>query len=97
ELLRLGFLHLHDQIGLGEDIRCLVDDLGPVLGVVVVGQAGAEPGVLLDEDTVARPGEFFNPDGNHPHAVLVSFDLARHANDHKTALLPDGRALRWPG
>ncbi len=54
----------------------------PDLFVDLVGEAGADAGVVLDEDLVAGFDEEFDADGHHRDAVFIRFHFFRYADDH---------------
>ena len=87
-----GLLDLPDQIGPGVDLLRRGDDLRAGADVLVIRQAAAGPGALLDQHGVAALGEGLDPAGDEPDAVLLGLDFARHANDH--GLLHGGRVRR---
>src|SRR5207245_9060173 len=57
-------------------------ELGADVLVLVVADAAAEPGALLDEHRVAGLAEGMAPGGREGDALLARFDLARDADDH---------------
>ena len=85
ELLALGrerLLHLDDHLGAREHRICVGDNFGAGRLVIRIRQAGAQPGIGLDDDTMALGGELVHRRGHEPDAVFVVLDLFRHADEH---------------
>ena len=81
-LAGLRFLHLHDHVGLGENLVRRGDDLGA--GLLVVGIAGANActGLALHPHGVAATHGFTHRGGGHAHTVFMVLDFLRHADEH---------------
>jgi hypothetical protein len=92
--LALGLLDLDDHVGLAPDLRGGGRDGGARGVVVLVGEADAHAGVLLDDDLVAAPGEHLDADGEHPDAVLVGLHFAGNTDDHGSLQRGGGAADR---
>jgi hypothetical protein len=93
DLLRL--LHLHDQVGPGEDFVGPFDQLGARLLIFMIRQPRTCAGPGFDEHLVFAPRQLFHTDGQHGHAILVLLDLLRHTHDHeKTPSSGTSRACR---
>jgi hypothetical protein len=61
ELLQGGAAHLQDEVRPAPDFLCGMDDRGPRLPILLVGESGAVARPALDEAGVPRPIQ-------HPHA-----------------------------
>ena len=83
ELRRLRFLHLDHEPGAAPHIGGGVDDLGARAPVVVVDDARAGAGVVLDEHADAVVAHLEHAVGSYRDAVLVGLHLARHADDQR--------------
>ena len=59
-----------------------VDQFGPLLGVVLVGDAGAQPGPGLDQDVVSGAGELLRAHRQQSDAILVPLGFFGYADDH---------------
>ena len=81
--LRLGLLHLDDQVGRGEDLGSGGEHLGASPRVVLVGEALAGGGVMLHEHLVPVLHRLAHAGRRHADAILVDLDLLRHADAHR--------------
>ena len=96
ELGGLRFLHLDDQVGLLKHLGGRSDNLGPILEVVFIGDARANPRAPFHQHPMPEPGQFFDPRGDETDAIFIRLDLLGNADNH--AILPSagqaGRSLR---
>src|SRR5258706_12978077 len=84
---RLRLLHLHDQIGAGENPGGGVGDRRSRLAVGLIARAYARTRIGLDDDAVARGYILASRARCEANAVLVHFDLFGHSDAHGWALL----------
>ncbi len=98
-LRSLGLLYLHDELSVCEYVPRLIDELGAVGFVITVANATAEPGPLLNQDSMARLREFLDSHWQHACSILVVLDFLGYANDHTDNLSRKcmfARTLRRP-
>ncbi len=79
---RLRLLDLDDHLGLGEDVRRGVDELGPDPLVLGIGERRTDTGALLDKDGVAVVYELASRTRREADTELVVLDLLRDSDDH---------------
>ena len=72
---------IDDQIGAAPNLGGVGDDLGAVLGILLVRDAAPLPCPGLDEHLVASTRQFFNADGDHGDAIFICFDFLGNADD----------------
>ena len=77
-----GLLHLHDEVGLGEDLLMATDQLRSRCGVLGIGIARAGSGASLDEHAVPAASKLICGGWEERHAVLLSFDFFGAADLH---------------
>ncbi len=83
-LFRLRFLHLHDHLRLGEDLRRVLRNRRASLGVD--GIVGAYPGarIMLDDNVVAGGHIFAHGAGRQPDPKFLRLDLLGDTDPHGT-------------
>ncbi len=79
---RLRFLHLHDQLRLGEDFPRARRDLGADREIIGVACADAFAGAGFDCDLMAGGDEFACRIGREADAIFMNFDLLDDADPH---------------
>ena len=78
---RQRLFDLEDQIGAAKYLGRRIDELGSLVGILLVGNARAESGTAFEQDRMSRADEFLHADGQHGHAVFVAFDLLGNADN----------------
>ena len=91
----LRLLHLHDHIGLGEDIGRRLGDGSTRALIGMVVEADARPGMGLDHDLMAIVDQLPHARRHQADAILVSLDLLWHADQHDH--LPSRKTAGPPG
>ena len=74
-LARLRLLDLDDHVRPAIDFFGRGDQFRPMVDVLVVAQAGAQPRARLDQHAVARTGQFLGPHRQQADAIFVEFDF----------------------
>src|SRR5215210_1993155 len=82
-LLRGRLLDLYDQARRLEDLVWGVDDARPARFVLLVLEAGPDPGTRLDDHLVPVVDQLRDPVRLHRHPLLVVLDLLRNP-DHRS-------------
>jgi len=85
ELLALDrqrLLDLHDQLPAPEHLIGIRDDFRPDRAVVVIRNAGAQPGARFNDDVVTLPGQLAHRRRHKAHTIFAVLDFLRHADEH---------------
>ena len=90
-LARLRLLHLDDQLGALEDLRCARRDAGAGRRVLIVAAADPRTGIVLDDDFVAMRDELVHVGRHQAHAVLARLDFLRYPDAHRPLPIECGR------
>jgi hypothetical protein len=80
---RHRLLDLDDQVGRGEHVVGVGEDLGAGGGVLVVGEPGPDAGSGLHDDLVAVVHQLRDAVRGECHPLLVVLDLARNSDDER--------------
>jgi len=83
---RLRLLHLHDHVGIGENLGSGFRDAGSGLAVDLIARADAGTGVGLDHHAVTVLDIFANGAGGQADAVFMDFDFLWHTDAHRWTL-----------
>ena len=79
--------HVHATVGAPRLLR-RVHDPGARRDVLLIGDRGPDPGILLDHDLVAMGHQLVHPDLGDRHAILVVLDFLGNADQHGSDTSP---------
>ena len=89
---RQRLLHLDDEIGGRPHRLGIVDQSGPRSPEILVEDAGASTGILLNQHAVTMRDQFAHRRGNKADPAFVVFDFLRNTDEQSGLHLVAGNA-----